>query len=513
MPSATLVLLTEIEGFLAEFGVSPTKFGLAAVNDGHLIKNLRGGTSLTLKTADRVRAYMAQQRSVRSAADVSREAIPAKRIVLIIGGGIAAYKCLELVRRLRERGVAVRAVMTRAAQEFITQLSVGALTGDRVFTELFDLDDEREIGHIRLSREAALIVVAPATADLLAKMAGGHADDLASCVLIATDKPVLVAPAMNPRMWLNPATRRNVALLEADGVHFVGPNVGEMAERGEAGPGRLAEVPELLDAIETLLTSTSFATPPGHTPTPNHSPRRAEGAPSARWGGESARRLPLAGRRVLVTAGPTHEPIDPVRYIANRSSGKQGAAIAAEARALGAEVTLVCGPANIADPPGVKVVRVETAREMLAAAKSALPADIAVFAAAVADWRVATQSSEKIKKGGKALPRLELIENPDILKTIAAERPGVRPPLVIGFAAETESVLEYATKKRKAKGADWIVANDVSPQTGIMGGDRNTVHLVTAEGVESWPELDKGEVARRLMQRAAERLAELTAVT
>jgi phosphopantothenoylcysteine decarboxylase / phosphopantothenate---cysteine ligase len=491
MPSTTHALLTEIEGFLADSGVSPTKFGLAAVNDGHLVKNLRGGASVTLKTADKVRAYMANQRSVASARNVSREAIPAKRIVLIIGGGIAAYKCLELIRRLRERGVAVRAVMTRAAQQFITPLSVGALTGDRVFTELFDLNDEREIGHIRLSREAALIVVAPATADLLAKMAGGHADDLAACVLMATDKPVLVAPAMNPRMWLNPATRRNVALLEADGVHFVGPNAGEMAERGESGPGRLADVPELLDAIEALLAS----------PSPSCRRRVFDTTRGGdRGDGErEAQRGSLAGRRVVVTAGPTHEPIDPVRYIANRSSGKQGAAIAAEARALGAEVTLVCGPAGIADPPGVKVVRVETAREMLAAA--------------VADWRVATQSTEKIKKGGKALPRLELIENPDILKTIAAERVGVRPPLVIGFAAETENVLEYATKKRKAKGADWIVANDVSPQTGIMGGDRNTVHLVTAEGVESWPELDKGEVARRLMQRAAERLAEISAAT
>jgi phosphopantothenoylcysteine decarboxylase/phosphopantothenate--cysteine ligase len=486
MPGTTRDLLIDIEAFVAESGVSPTKFGLAAVNDGHLIKNLRGGASVTLKTADKVRAYMVAQRSRAPDADMTREAMHTKRIVLIIGGGIAAYKCLELIRRLRERGIAVRAVMTRAAQEFITPLSVGALTADRVFTELFDLDDEREIGHIKLSREAALIVVAPATADLLAKMAGGHADDLASCVLMATDKPVLVAPAMNPHMWLNPATRRNVALLQADGVHFVGPNVGEMAERGESGPGRLAEVPELLEAIQGLL-------------------RVSESG--------DEKRGPLAGRRVLVTAGPTHEPIDPVRYIANRSSGKQGAAIAAEACALGAEVTLVCGPSSIADPPGVKVVRVETAREMLAAAQAALPADIAVFAAAVADWRVATQSSEKIKKGGKALPRLELIENPDILKTIAAERAGVRPALVIGFAAETQNVLEYAAKKRKAKGADWIVANDVSPETGIMGGDRNTVHLVSAEGVESWPELDKGEVARRLMQRAAERLAQITATT
>ena len=291
MPSTTRALLTEIESFLAEFGVSPTKFGLAAVNDGHLIKNLRSGASVTLKTADKVRAHMTHERSRASASDVSREAIPARRVVLIIGGGIAAYKCLELIRRLRERGTAVRAVMTKAAQEFITPLSVGALTSDRVFTELFDLNDEREIGHIRLSREAALIVVAPATADLLAKMAGGHADDLASCVLMATDKPVLVAPAMNPRMWLNPATRRNVALLEADGVHFVGPNLGEMAERGEAGPGRLAEVPELLDAIESLLGDDDRASSSpsrggdrggGETARSCHSPAAASSSPAAR---------------------------------------------------------------------------------------------------------------------------------------------------------------------------------------------------------------------------------------
>ncbi len=493
MNTAGRELLTEIEAFLALTGLTPTKFGIAAVNDGHLVANLRKGNSITLKTADRVRAYMERERMERrqaasGAGPASAEARPARRVVLVIGGGIAAYKCLELIRRLRERGIAVRAVMTRAAQEFITPLSVGALSGDRVFTDLFDLDDEHEIGHIRLSREASLIVVAPATADLLAKMAGGHADDLASCVLMATDKPVLVAPAMNPRMWLHPATRRNVALLEADGVHFVGPGIGEMAERGEAGPGRLAEVPDLLQAIEELLASA--ASPTG-----------------------KAIAGPLSGRRVLVTAGPTHEPIDPVRYIANRSSGKQGVAIAAEARALGAEVTLVCGPVNLADPPGVKVVRVETAREMLTAVRAALPADVGVFAAAVADWRVAGQASQKIKKGARAAPTLELVENPDILKTIAAEPPGVRPPLVIGFAAETENVVEYAKAKRKAKGADWIVANDVSPSTGIMGGDRNTVHIVTAEGVESWPELDKGEVARRLVARAAERLAEITAAT
>ena len=506
MSSAAKALLAEIEAFLAGTGLTATKLGIAAVNDGHLIANLRKGSSVTLKTADKVRAYMASQRRPTPAGNVSRETIPAtKRIVLIIGGGIAAYKCLELIRRLRESGIGVRVVMTGAAQEFVTPLSVGALTSDRVFTELFDLNDEREIGHIRLSREADLIVVAPATADLLAKMAGGHADDLATCVLMATDKPVLVAPAMNPRMWLNPATRRNVALLQADGVQFVGPNVGEMAERGEVGPGRLAEVPELLAAIEGLL---------GSTPTPNPSPRRVEDAPSARWGGgpRGVRGL-LTGRHVLITSGPTHEPIDPVRYIANRSSGKQGAAIAAEAAALGAEVTLVSGPTNLPDPAGVKVVRVETAREMLEAVRAALPADIAIFAAAVADWRVAAQASEKIKKGARASPRLELIENPDILKTIASERPGKRPPLVIGFAAETERVVDHAAGKRKAKGADWIVANDVSPETGIMGGDRNTVHLVTADGVESWPELDKAEVARRLIARAAEWLVEHTALT
>jgi phosphopantothenoylcysteine decarboxylase/phosphopantothenate--cysteine ligase len=421
-------------------------------------------------------------------------------VLLIIGGGIAAYKCLDLIRRLRERSIEVRAVMTAAAQQFVTPLSVGALTNDRVFTDLFDLNDEREIGHIRLSREAELIVVAPATADLLAKMAGGHADDLASCVLMATDKPVLAAPAMNPRMWNHPATRRNAALLRADGVHFVGPNVGEMAERGEAGAGRLVEVPELVAAIEGLLPS---------------SPTGANSHPSPSWGERGGRNFAgkaLAGRRVLVTAGPTHEPIDPVRYIANRSSGKQGVAIAAEAQALGAEVTLVLGPTGLADPPGVKVVRVETARQMLEATRTALPADVAIFAAAVADWRVASEASQKLKKGGHGLPKLELTENPDILKTIAAEPAGKRPPLVIGFAAETQNVVAHATAKRKAKGADWIVANDVSPETGIMGGDRNAVHLITREGVESWPELDKAEVARRLVARAAGWLAEHTAL-
>ncbi len=400
--------------------------------------------------------------------------MPSKRILLIIGGGIAAYKCLDLIRRLRERGDQVRVVMTKAATEFVTPLSVGTLTNDRVFTDLFDLNDEREIGHIRLSREADLIVVAPATADLLAKMAGGHANDLATSVLMATDKPVLVAPAMNPRMWSHPATRRNVATLESDGIAFVGPNAGEMAERGESGVGRMAEVPEIIAAIDRNL-----------------------GAP---------RTGPLSGCRVLVTAGPTHEPIDPVRYIANRSSGKQGYAIAAAARALGAEVTLVSGPVSLPDPAGVTVVRVETAAEMLAAVQSAPHADIGIFAAAVADWRVASSSNEKIKKGAGGPPQLALAENPDILKTMS-KRNGQRPALVIGFAAETENVIEHATKKRKSKGCDWIVANDVSHGTGIMGGDRNTVHLITADGAESWPDMSKIDVARRLVERAAEHLA------
>lgn len=405
-----------------------------------------------------------------------------KRILLIIGGGIAAYKCLELIRRARERGYSVRAVLTRAAAEFVTPLSVGALTGDRVFQDLFSLDDEREIGHIRLSREADLIVVAPATADLMAKMATGRADDLATAVLLATDKPVLIAPAMNPYMWRHPATQRNASMLRADGIAFVGPNVGEMAERNEAGPGRMAEPHEILAAIETKL-GTARTSPAG----------------------------PLAGRHVVVTSGPTHEPIDPVRYIANRSSGKQGHAIAAAAAALGARVTLVSGPTTVPDPAGVDVVHIESARDMLAAVEAALPADCAIFAAAVADWRVAGASNEKIKKDSGGTPRFEMVENPDILRTIAHEPAGRRPALVIGFAAETENVIAYAKKKRKSKGCDWIVANDVSPETGIMGGDRNTVHLVTGEGVEHWPEMDKATVARELMNRAAQHLQAATA--
>lgn len=392
-----------------------------------------------------------------------------KRILLIIGGGIAAYKSLDLIRRLKERGYGVRAILTRAGAEFITPLSVSALSRERVFTDLFSLTDEADIGHIELSRSADLVVVAPATADLLAKMAGGHADDLASTALLATDKPVLVAPAMNPRMWQHPATRRNMALLEADGVAVVGPNEGAMAERGEFGPGRMAEPLEIVAAIERLL---------------------------------GGRDLPLAGRHVLVTSGPTHEPIDPVRYIANRSSGRQGHAIAAAAAAAGARVTLVSGPVSIAPPAGVTTVAVETAREMLAAVEAALPADAAIFAAAVADWRTAGEATQKMKKTGKGVPQLALVENPDILATIAQRTEG-RPQLVVGFAAETENVVEHARQKRLRKGCDWIVANDVRPGTGVMGGRHNTVHLVTAEGVEDWPTMDKDEVARRLVARIA----------
>jgi len=410
-----------------------------------------------------------------------------KRILLIIGGGIAAYKCLDLVRRAHEQSISVRAVMTRAAAEFITPLSVGALTNDRVFTDLFDLSDEREIGHIRLSREADLVIVAPATADLLAKMTGGHADDLASTVLMATDKPVLVAPAMNPHMWRHPATRRNVEQLKADGIHFVGPNVGEMAERDETGEGRLAEVPEIIAAAASLLARSN----------------------AARSVTTLRTRPPLTGRHVLVTSGPTYEPIDPVRFIANRSTGKQGHAVAKAAFALGARVTLVTGPVGLPHPKGVETLDVETARQMLDAVHDSLPADIAVFVAAVADWRAANVSGEKIKKTGER-PAIDLVENPDILATVA--KLGLeRPPLVIGFAAETEDVVAYAKKKLKTKGADWIAANDVSPETHVFGSDTNTVHLVTHADVENWPQMSKEEVAERLMLRAAEHLLRSTA--
>src|SRR5579871_1095344 len=398
-----------------------------------------------------------------------------KRILLIIGGGIAAYKSLDLIRRLRERGAAVRVVMTAAAQEFITPLSAGALAGGPVYADLFDHRSEFDVGHIRLARDTDLVVVAPATADLMAKMAGGHADDLAATVLLATDKPVLIAPAMNPHMWNNPATRRNLAQLIADGVAVVGPNAGEMAEQGEAGAGRMAEPLEIVASVEARLIS------------------RYQGAG-------------LSGRRVLVTAGPTQEPIDPVRYIANRSSGKQGFAIARAAAAAGADVTLVTGPVALADPPGVTVVKVESAREMLAEAERALPVDVAVFAAAVADWRVAAPGAQKLKKGTSGTPKLDLIENPDILATVA-HRKSMRPALVIGFAAETENVIENARAKLDRKGCDWIVANDVSPGSEVMGGDRNSVHLVSRDGVESWPREDKQIVADKLIARIAAALA------
>jgi phosphopantothenoylcysteine decarboxylase/phosphopantothenate--cysteine ligase len=403
-----------------------------------------------------------------------------KRILLIVGGGIAAYKSLDLVRRLKERGASVRAILTKGGAAFITPLSLAVLTGEKTFTELFDLKDEAEIGHIRLSREADIVVIAPATADLLAKMAQGLATDLASTVLLATDKTVLAAPAMNVRMWQHPATRRNLDTLRQDGVRFVGPDEGEMA-CGEYGPGRMAEPQAILAAIEKILGE---ATEPRAGATPIRS---------------------LAGMRVLITSGPTHEPIDPVRYIANRSSGKQGHALARAASALGAEVTLVTGPVALPDPDGVRVVRVETAEEMLAAALASLPADIAICAAAVADWRAAAATTQKLKKAGGAAS-LRLTENPDILATLAEPGPK-RPRLVIGFAAETENLIANASEKRRAKGADWIVANDVSPGTGVMGGDVTQIHLVTEAGVEDWPPLSKDETAMRLLARAAATLA------
>jgi phosphopantothenoylcysteine decarboxylase/phosphopantothenate--cysteine ligase len=412
-----------------------------------------------------------------------------RSILLIIGGGIAAYKCLELIRRLKDRGIASRCILTKAGAEFVTPLAVSSLAGERCFTDLFSLTDEADIGHIALSRSTDLLVVAPATADLIAKMANGLANDLASTALLATDKRVLIAPAMNPRMWQHPATRRNMAQLEKDGVLVVGPNSGAMAERGESGVGRMAEPAEILAAIELALA--------GETP----APQRAIGFLGRLPGGGGEAPGLLAGQHVLVTSGPTHEAIDPVRYIANRSSGKQGHAIAAAAAAAGARVTLVSGPVALPDPEGVETVHVESAREMLAAVEAAFPAQIAIFAAAVADWRVAAEAPEKMKKDGGALPPLALVENPDILATIARRSSG-RPELVVGFAAETENVVAHAQAKLARKGCDLIVANDVGG-TGVMGGDANTVHLVTQDGVESWPTLAKADVATRLVAHLA----------
>ena len=394
-----------------------------------------------------------------------------KRILLIIGGGIAAFKALDLIRRLREGGATVTPVLTKAAQEFVTPLSASALAAEKVYRDLFDLTDEAEMGHIELSRAADLVVVAPATADLMAKMANGHADDLASTLLMATDKRVLIAPAMNVRMWAHPATRRNAATLAADGVLFAGPVEGAMA-CGEFGPGRMSEPHEIVGDIERAL---------------------ADG--------------PLRGRHVIVTSGPTHEPIDPVRYIANRSSGAQGTALARALAGLGADVTFITGPATVPPPAGVRVVAVETALEMQEAVEAALPAEAAVFAAAVADWRVEAVSDRKIKKDGGGPPALEFAENPDILATVSQRAEG-RPALVVGFAAETHDVVQNASAKRQRKGCDWIVANDVRPETGIMGGQENAVTLVTSEGTEAWPRLDKSEVAARLAARIAAALAE-----
>ncbi|UTS81450.1 bifunctional phosphopantothenoylcysteine decarboxylase/phosphopantothenate--cysteine ligase CoaBC [Phaeobacter piscinae] len=394
-----------------------------------------------------------------------------KRILLIIGGGIAAYKSLELIRRLQDQGAEVVPVLTKAGEEFVTPLSVSALAGQAVHRDLFDLTTEAEMGHIQLSRSADLLVVAPATADLMAKMANGHANDLASTLLLATDTPVLLAPAMNVRMWQHPATQRNLATLLADGITCVGPDEGGMA-CGEFGPGRLAEPEAIVAAIAAKLTDG-----------------------------------PLKGRRIVLTSGPTHEPIDPVRYIANRSSGAQGTALARALRDLGAEVVFITGPASVAPPEGVEVVAVETAQEMADAVSVALPADAGVFAAAVADWRVTSASDRKLKKSKDGLPVMEFAENPDILKTVSHLKEG-RPGLVVGFAAETNDVVDNATAKRLRKGCDWIVANDVSPATGIMGGSENAVILISDAGAENWPRMDKGAVARRLADRIAEALTD-----
>ncbi len=395
-----------------------------------------------------------------------------KHILLIISGGIAAYKSLDLIRRLKERGATVTPVMTKGAQEFVTPLAVGALSATHVFTELFSRQDEQDVGHIRLARGCDLVLVVPATADLLAKMANGLADDLASTVLLATDRPVLVAPAMNPKMWEAKPTERNIATLKSDGIAFVGPMAGEMAEKGEAGVGRMAEPLQIVEAVEHLLDDTP---------------------------------KPLKGKTAIVTSGPTHEPIDPVRYIANRSSGQQGHAIADALAKLGAEVTLVSGPVTIPDPAGVTTIHVERAEEMRDAVLGKLPSDIAVFVAAVADWRVASSSEQKIKKQpGDAPPALQLTENPDILKTVGHHEK--RPRLVIGFAAETQNVEDNGRAKLQRKGADMIVANDVSPETGIMGGARNQVKIISASGVDAWPDMSKTEVAERLAALIAERL-------
>ena len=391
----------------------------------------------------------------------------AKRVLLIVSGGIAAYKSLEVIRRLRERGIAVRCILTAGGAQFVTPLSLSAISGDKVYGELFSLTDEAEMGHIQLSRDADLLLVAPATADILARMAQGLANDLATTALLATDKPVMVAPSMNVRMWTHPATQANLATLKARGTLFVGPNEGDMA-CGEYGPGRLAEPDEIVAAVERFF----------------HSGSRLEGL------------------RALVTSGPTHEAIDPVRYIANRSSGKQGHAIAQALADLGADTTLVSGPTSLPDPERVRMKHVRSAEEMLAACLDSLPSDVAVCAAAVADWKVAAAANQKLKKGEGAPPSLTLTANPDILARLA--QPGAqRPDLVIGFAAETEKVIEHATAKRERKGCDWILANDVSAESGTFGGDDNSIHLISADANESWPRMSKRQVAACLAERVA----------
>jgi phosphopantothenoylcysteine decarboxylase/phosphopantothenate--cysteine ligase len=393
-----------------------------------------------------------------------------KRILLIVSGGIAAYKSLELIRRLRERGASVRCVLTRGGAQFVTPLSLSTLSEDKVYTDIFSLTDEAEMGHIQLSRDADLLLVVPASADIMAKMAQGLADDLATTALLATDKDVMVAPSMNVRMWTHAATQANLTTLRERGVRFVGPADGDMA-CGEFGPGRMAEPNEIADAVSDFFEDSA----------------------------------PLSGRRALVTSGPTHEAIDPVRYIANRSSGRQGHAIAAALARRGAATTLISGPTNLPDPAGVKIIHVESARDMLAACEQALPADVAVCAAAVADWRVAREATEKMKKSGTGVPTLEMTENPDILATLAAAA-NTRPQLVVGFAAETENIVEFAQAKRARKGCDWILANDVSPESGTFGGADNTIHLVSADGVEDWPRMSKTDVADRLADRITKQL-------
>ena len=393
-----------------------------------------------------------------------------KRILLIVSGGIAAYKSLELIRRLRERGASVRCVLTRGGAQFVTPLSLSTLSEDKVYTDIFSLTDEAEMGHIQLSRDADLLLVVPASADIMAKMAQGLADDLATTALLATDKDVMVAPSMNVRMWTHAATQANLTTLRERGVRFVGPADGDMA-CGEFGPGRMAEPNEIADAVSDFFEDSA----------------------------------PLSGRRALVTSGPTHEAIDPVRYIANRSSGRQGHAIAAALARRGAATTLISGPTNLPDPAGVNIIHVESARDMLAACEQALPADVAVCAAAVADWRVAREATEKMKKSGTGVPTLEMTENPDILATLAAAA-NTRPQLVVGFAAETENIVEFAQAKRARKGCDWILANDVSPGSGTFGGADNTIHLVSADGVEDWPRMSKTDMADRLADRITKQL-------